>query len=370
SPRLSSVLWDNRNPQNLENVDVILEGTDLWRKFHEVSTEMVITKVGRNMFPVLTVRVTGLEPDKQYYVVMEMCLASDSRYRFFENCWRVAGRAETQLPSSTRLYIHQDSPATGAHWMREPIKMKTAKLTNNTVNSNGQIILTSMHKYIPFIHIVKTSDINNIPWSPTATFSFKETEFIAVTAYQNEEVTKLKINNNPFAKGFRENGLSYTKRKHNEDGSETEIRKRHSSDRSSYSSVESVPSSSTSTDGSDTAERSEKCDKMCCEHSVNNVVPLTSTHCDELTAITNISINTNTIQYPFSGLYPSLYRPHHHQEDQLLLRYPFLFPPPPPPPLLSHYFLPFSYNPPLFYLHYICYIPKSVESEFNEKPVN
>jgi len=35
---------------------------------------------------------------------------------------------------------------------------------------------------------------------------FKETEFIAVTAYQNEKITQLKIDNNPFAKGFRDNG--------------------------------------------------------------------------------------------------------------------------------------------------------------------
>ncbi|CAK9252428.1 unnamed protein product, partial [Sphagnum jensenii] len=32
------------------------------------------------------------------------------------------------------------------------------------------------------------------------------TEFIAVTAYQNEKITRLKIDNNPFAKGFRETG--------------------------------------------------------------------------------------------------------------------------------------------------------------------
>lgn len=34
------------------------------------------------------------------------------------------------------------------------------------------------------------------------TFPFPETQFIAVTAYQNEEVTSLKIKYNPFAKAF------------------------------------------------------------------------------------------------------------------------------------------------------------------------
>ena len=34
------------------------------------------------------------------------------------------------------------------------------------------------------------------------TFPFPETQFVAVTAYQNEEVTSLKIKYNPFAKAF------------------------------------------------------------------------------------------------------------------------------------------------------------------------
>ena len=47
-----------------------------------------------------------------------------------------------------------------------------------------------MHKYQPRFHIVKQSDILKLPWSEFKTFVFKETEFIAVTAYQNEKVCK------------------------------------------------------------------------------------------------------------------------------------------------------------------------------------
>lgn len=36
------------------------------------------------------------------------------------------------------------------------------------------------------------------------TFVFPETVFTAVTAYQNQLITKLKIDSNPFAKGFRD----------------------------------------------------------------------------------------------------------------------------------------------------------------------
>ena len=35
-------------------------------------------------------------------------------------------------------------------------------------------------------------------------FDFPETQFITVTSYQNPRMTQLKIDNNPFAKAFRE----------------------------------------------------------------------------------------------------------------------------------------------------------------------
>nr|XP_023868911.1 T-box transcription factor TBX6L-like isoform X1 [Salvelinus alpinus] len=65
-----------------------------------------------------------------------------------------------------------------------------------------------MYKYQPRLHIVLSPD----PHSPLSgdylRFTFPEAAFIAVTAYQNSEITKLKIDNNPFAKGFRDNGLN------------------------------------------------------------------------------------------------------------------------------------------------------------------
>lgn len=59
-----------------------------------------------------------------------------------------------------------------------------------------QIILNSMHKYQPRIHIVKKRDnineatsITNLDAEEFRTFVFPETVFIAVTAYQNQLVS-------------------------------------------------------------------------------------------------------------------------------------------------------------------------------------
>jgi len=46
-------------------------------------------------------------------------------------------------------------------------------------------MLNSLHKYEPRIHIVRVGG----PQRMITTHSFSETQFIAVTAYQNEEVT-------------------------------------------------------------------------------------------------------------------------------------------------------------------------------------
>lgn len=46
-----------------------------------------------------------------------------------------------------------------------------------------------MHKYQPRFHLVKCNDIVKLPYSPFRTYVFKETQFIAVTAYQNEKVS-------------------------------------------------------------------------------------------------------------------------------------------------------------------------------------
>lgn len=55
--------------------------------------------------------------------------------------------------------------------------------------STLQTILNSMHKYQPRFHLVRANDILKLPYSTFRTYVFKETEFIAVTAYQNEKVS-------------------------------------------------------------------------------------------------------------------------------------------------------------------------------------
>lgn len=51
-----------------------------------------------------------------------------------------------------------------------------------------QIIVNSMHKYQPRLHIVESQDAKNLNWDNFHTFIFPGTQFTTVTAYQNDKV--------------------------------------------------------------------------------------------------------------------------------------------------------------------------------------
>ncbi|GAB6027804.1 T-box transcription factor tbx1 [Chamberlinius hualienensis] len=189
-----------------------LDQKELWEQFHKNETEMIITKPGRRMFPAYKVKMEGLEAKQQYHLMLEMAPVDQNRYKYQNFQWVIAGGAEPQ--PYRRTCIHPDSPALGAHWMSQPISFYKMKLTNNMQDQSPEhIVLNSMHKYVPLLHVyqavaeLRTGEhpsMSNKEWKRVATFTFREAEFVAVTAYQNEVITKLKIENNPFAKGFRE----------------------------------------------------------------------------------------------------------------------------------------------------------------------
>ncbi|CAD5215108.1 unnamed protein product [Bursaphelenchus okinawaensis] len=127
-------------PNDLKKVKVKLESSSLWRRFHSLGTEMIVTKSGRQA---------------QYSIMVDFNCIDSMRYRysFHQSKWIVAGPGDALLPC--RVHIHADSPNKGKHWMKQTVGFDRIKLTNNQMDQNGHI-------------------------------------------------TELKIECNPFAKGFRE----------------------------------------------------------------------------------------------------------------------------------------------------------------------
>ncbi|NWR55633.1 TBXT protein, partial [Bucorvus abyssinicus] len=193
-----------------KQLQVVLEDATLWQRFREVTNEMIVTKNGRRMFPVLKISVSGLDPNAMYSFLLDFAPTDGHRWKYVNGEWVPAGKPEP--PNHSCVYIHPDSPNFGAHWMKAAISFSKVKLTNK-LNGSGQIMLNSLHKYEPQVHIVRVGG----PHRMVMNCSFPETQFIAVTAYQNEEITALKIKYNPFAKAF----LDAKERNHPKDAPET-----------------------------------------------------------------------------------------------------------------------------------------------------
>nr|CAD2206215.1 unnamed protein product [Meloidogyne enterolobii] len=148
----------------LEKAEIRLEGAQLWRRFNSLGTEMIVTRSGRRMFPTLQCSLYGLVPN------LKSLNATSSR--------------QTHINNFKKLKT-LESPASGAHWERQAVvTFDKIKLTNNPLDQNGHAIVNSMHRYQPRFHLVvhvdQASSLNR-----RKTFIFKETAFMAVTAYQN-----------------------------------------------------------------------------------------------------------------------------------------------------------------------------------------
>ncbi|KAF7703667.1 hypothetical protein HF521_022674 [Silurus meridionalis] len=132
----------------------------LWLKFHRHQTEMIITKQGRRMFPFLSFNISGLDPTAHYNIFVDVILADPNHWRFQGGKWVPCGKADTNV-TGNRVYMHPDSPNTGAHWMRQEISFGKLKLTNNkgASNNSGQmVVLQSLHKYQPRVHLVEVNE--------------------------------------------------------------------------------------------------------------------------------------------------------------------------------------------------------------------
>lgn len=100
----------------------------------------------RRMFPSMRVSLSGLEEEASYCVLLEMVPIGDCRYKFSGSQWVPAGGAEPQSPQ--RMYLHPDSPATGAHWQSQALLFNKVKLTNNTLDSSGHVSLNELIVYL------------------------------------------------------------------------------------------------------------------------------------------------------------------------------------------------------------------------------
>ena len=70
-----------------DQIKVSLEESQLWEKFAVLTNEMIVTKNGRRMFPVIKLNLSGLEPNTLYKVWLEFRQIENNRYKYINGEW-------------------------------------------------------------------------------------------------------------------------------------------------------------------------------------------------------------------------------------------------------------------------------------------
>ena len=146
-------------------------------------------------------------------------------------------------------------------------------------------------------------------------------------------------------------------------------RKRHCPERSSLSSVESTQSASPPV-AEEYNSNDEHTEHTLRDQNESSSLPsLDSPREDISTALTNINMNTNSLRYPYPGIYSSFCQ----YQDEAIWRYPCLLPPPPPllppsPHLLPPVLLPLPYQVSPYLPHPLHHLTQSYIAELNPQP--
>ncbi|XP_060773758.1 uncharacterized protein magl isoform X4 [Neoarius graeffei] len=211
--RLSPITLTKSSTQKshpISDIKVTLENESVWSRFHSLGTEMILTKQGRRMFPCCRFKLSGLELQKKYFLVMDIMPLDDFTHKWNGKTWEPVAVDEPHVLG--QMCVHPESPALGQQWMDSLVSFYKVKLTNDSTDQEGCVLLHSMHRYQPRLHVVPVDPDSEgtiaLDNPNVKTFSFPQTEFYAVTSYQNPQITQLKIDCNPFAMAFREDARS------------------------------------------------------------------------------------------------------------------------------------------------------------------
>ncbi|KAH7713950.1 Protein TBX-9 [Aphelenchoides avenae] len=182
------------SPQS--GITMRLADEELWKAFHANTTEMIVMKHGRKIFPKLAVVVDGLDPDALYTFTLHMQPVGCNRLKFADGEWQ--STKDSVAANTSNTVTHHDNAQNGAFWMKRQVNFDQVKLTNKPQADGGsEISLCSMQRYQPVVRVVRYAGADPIVVS---TFAPECTQFITVTAYNNPKIINLKVGHNPFAR--------------------------------------------------------------------------------------------------------------------------------------------------------------------------
>ncbi|UMM22383.1 hypothetical protein L5515_003625 [Caenorhabditis briggsae] len=170
----------------------------LWHKLHPLQHEMIITGVGRRVYPLLEYQFSGMNPEKMYTTSVHFEYVDDKKLRFCKG--KYVESVSQEKKEAPRKVQHKSGAKLGSKWMASPVNFEDVRISNKKMREeedSSNVHLHAQHRYLPVLTITEEGGSNY-------EIRLSHTVFITATLYHIDEVCKIKTESNEYAKSNRE----------------------------------------------------------------------------------------------------------------------------------------------------------------------
>ncbi|PIC42355.1 hypothetical protein B9Z55_009461 [Caenorhabditis nigoni] len=170
----------------------------LWHKLHPLQHEMILTSVGRRVYPLLEYQFNGLNPDKMYTTSVHFEYVDDKKLRFCKG--KYVESVSQEKKEAPRKVQHKSGAKLGSKWMASPVNFEDVRISNKKTREDDDssiVHLHAQHRYLPVLTITEEG-------GSSYEIRLPHTIFITATLYHIDGVCKIKTESNEYAKSNRE----------------------------------------------------------------------------------------------------------------------------------------------------------------------
>ncbi|UMM22385.1 hypothetical protein L5515_003627 [Caenorhabditis briggsae] len=185
------------SPTSAISASLTPEYDALWHKLHPLQHEMIITGVGRRVYPLLEYQFSGMNPDKMYTTSVHFEYVDDKKLRFCKG--KYVESVSQEKKEAPRKVQHKSGAKLGSKWMASPVNFEDVRISNRKTREeedSSTVHLHAQHRYLPVLTITEEGGSNYEIRLP-------HTVFITATLYHIDEVNKIKTDSNEYAKSNR-----------------------------------------------------------------------------------------------------------------------------------------------------------------------
>ncbi|PIC17027.1 hypothetical protein B9Z55_023419 [Caenorhabditis nigoni] len=162
----------------------------LWHKLHPLQHEMILTGVGRRVYPLLEYQLSDMNPDKMYTTSVHFEYVDDKKLRFCKG--KYVELLSLEKKEAPRKVHHKSGAKLGSKWMASPVNFEDVRITNKKTREEVDcsiVHLHAQHRYLPVLTITEEG-------GSSYEIRLPHTVFITATLYHIDGVRKIKTDSN------------------------------------------------------------------------------------------------------------------------------------------------------------------------------